>query len=523
MLKKLIQYAVPISIFIYTAAFLLLFPYYKFIFDPDAIGYSAVAERVADGNYFESVNGLWSPLSSWLAVPLIKLGIDTLIAFKYINGITGIFLLLFTFKLLNKFILTDWLKTMILYTCVLIFLSYCFYELCADFLLLLFFVLYLIQISSADFFQNKKRIFFCSLIAVGAYLSKAYFFPFFLAHFLLINFYHYKISVATNKLKIFFRNISIGLITFLFLCTPWIYALSVKYGYVTYSNTGKYNTYLHLHTISLYEKLVIPPPYVDALNSWDDPWQPFMKDFSVFSSFTNIINQIKLFFINLAGSPPYFTEISFLCLVIIAAIIFFSISKKTIFNIPRNVRLLIITAILMPLGYLLFHLETRFIWIESILCLIAGAYLISIAFNNFLFTKAQKAFLLLIFFGSFLIGPLQSLKNGINSGKENYELAEAFKKNNITGKVMSNYLNQDQYRTLLMSNVIAKNQFYNYSRPDFSNEDILASIKEFDIDYFIFSFNNEFEKDLFITSNLYKSAAASIKGIYPGIMVLKLK
>lgn len=523
MTNKLIKHALPLSIIIFLALFILLFPFYQYIFDQDSIGYSAVAERVAAGEYYKSINGLWSPMSSWLAVPLIKSGVDTIIAFKYLNGFIGVLLLFFTSKLINRFIIVDWLKAIILYTCVPIFLSYCFYELCADFLLLLFFVLYLIQITAANFFENKKRIIFCSLIAALAYFSKAYFFPFFFAHFILINFFYFKKYAATNWIKKILQNIATGFVSFIIFCSPWIYALFSKYHYLTYSNAGKYNAYLHLHTNSLYPKVLVAPPYPDSLNSWDDPWQPFMQKFSAFTSPETFIKQIKLFFINLTNTPSFFTEISFLSIVIIASLIFLLAAKKINFKIPDNIILLTITAILMPTGYLLFHLENRFIWIESILCLIIGGYLITALFNYFNSANFQKIFLTTIFIVSFLISPLQALKNGINDGREPYTIAALLKKNNINGKVICNYINLDQYTQVLMANVIAKNQFYNYSGIDFSEKDVIGAIKEFDIDYYIFSYNNDFEKETFLSSDIYKNAIRVIPDFYPRLIVLKLK
>ncbi|UEG48759.1 hypothetical protein LK994_08925 [Ferruginibacter lapsinanis] len=523
MRKKMVTNALPIALLAFAIFFILLFPLYRFVFDQDSIGYSAVAERVASGNFFKSINGLWSPLSSWLVVPLIKLGIDPILGFKYVNGFTGLLLLISTWYLLKKFSITDHLKAVIIYTCVPVFLSYCFYELCADFLLLLLFTLYLIQVCSNDFFTNNKRQFICAVIAVFAYLSKAYFFPFFLAHFTIINFYYYKRSIDINKAKRYVQNLFIGFITFFTLISPWIYALSKKYHYLTYSNAGKYNAYLHLHPGTEYTKLLLGPPYPDAYNSWDDPWLPFMQHFSPFSSASTIFLQIKLFFLNIISSIPFFSEISFLSIAIIAAVLFLWLSKTSVIKIPENIFVCAITSILMPAGYFLFHLETRFIWILSILSLIMGSYLITAAFGRFRFSSLQKIFVTAVFVASFIIYPLLSLKNNVYNGKEAYAIANSLKKGNVKGKIMSNHLNPEQYTLLLMASVIAKNQFYNYSRGSFSTADIEAAIKEFGIDYYLFSYTRELEKENFLTSTLCKNAALVNTDLYPGIVVVKLK
>ena len=521
--ERFVKYALPISIFVFAFSFILLFPFYKYIFDLDSIGYSAIAERVANGNYFESINGLWSPLSSWLAVPFIKAGINTITAFKYINGINGILLLLSTWHLLKKIAIADSLKAIILYTCVPVFLSYCFYELCADFLLLIFFTMYLAQVCSDDFFYNSKRQWFCGIIAAFAYLAKAYFFPFFLAHFIIVNLYYYRNALSTDKVKKLIQNLMIGIGVFIVLSSPWIFALSEKYHYLTYSNAGKWNFYYELHPGTDYTKLLCPPPYADSYNFWDDPWQEYMLHFSPFSSLSTIMRQVKVLCLNTINSLPFFTEISFLVLPILAGSIVLWVSKKLRREIPRNIFICLIAALIMPSGYLLFHLETRYLWILSILCLLIGGYLITIAFNHFQFLQKQKIIIVAVFVASFLIGPILSLKNNVYGNREYYTIARALKSNNVKGKIICNYLNADQYAQLTMANVIAKNQFYTYSTLDFSVNDLQKAINEFGINYYIFNYTNTLEKEIFTSGEIYKKAIKVTDNIYPGMMVLELK
>ena len=65
--------------------FAALFPLYQYIFDIDAIGYITVARHYAAGEWNHAINGYWSPLNSWLMVPLIKLGFSDLLCFKIAN------------------------------------------------------------------------------------------------------------------------------------------------------------------------------------------------------------------------------------------------------------------------------------------------------------------------------------------------------------------------------------------------------------------------------------------------------
>ena len=67
---------------LYIILFFLLFPYYQYVVDIDAVSYINVAERVAKGEYYHSVNGYWSPLISWILVPFLKGGFDTVLSAK---------------------------------------------------------------------------------------------------------------------------------------------------------------------------------------------------------------------------------------------------------------------------------------------------------------------------------------------------------------------------------------------------------------------------------------------------------
>ena len=112
-MNQLYRQRLPISVFIFTMLFIGTWPLYKFIFDVDGIGYAAVANHYVEGNFKLAVNGFWNPLHSWLAVPFIKAGLSDWAAFKISNGIFSIMSLIVLHSLLNKFALSDWLKTSI--------------------------------------------------------------------------------------------------------------------------------------------------------------------------------------------------------------------------------------------------------------------------------------------------------------------------------------------------------------------------------------------------------------------------
>lgn len=62
-------------------------------FNEDAVAYVAIARHYEAGRYHLAVNGYWGPLFSWSLVPLLRLGIDPILAARIVNILSsGLFL-----------------------------------------------------------------------------------------------------------------------------------------------------------------------------------------------------------------------------------------------------------------------------------------------------------------------------------------------------------------------------------------------------------------------------------------------
>src|SRR6266540_3880290 len=99
MLKK---YPLLAVLIVYAISYILLYPFYQYIFDVDVVGYLSVTRYLAAGNFEHGINGFWSPLHSWLAVPLYKAGINEFAAFRIINGLIGAGIIIVVKRLLAK-------------------------------------------------------------------------------------------------------------------------------------------------------------------------------------------------------------------------------------------------------------------------------------------------------------------------------------------------------------------------------------------------------------------------------------
>ncbi len=168
--------------------FAALFPLYQYIFDIDAIGYITVARHYAAGEWNRAVNGYWSPLNSWLIVPLLKLGFSDVLCFKIANVFFGVGVLHQTEKMLNRFLFSAKQKTGILLTVMVMALYYASVQLAADMLFVWLFLMYVNVVLKNDLDTNLRSNVKAGLIAAIAFFAKTYGGVFFILHFSFIHF-----------------------------------------------------------------------------------------------------------------------------------------------------------------------------------------------------------------------------------------------------------------------------------------------------------------------------------------------
>ena len=66
----------------------------------DSTAYFSIAEKYADFNFRDAINGYWSPLISWLLVPWVWFGANLLIASKVTATLGGLLMLVVTYRFL---------------------------------------------------------------------------------------------------------------------------------------------------------------------------------------------------------------------------------------------------------------------------------------------------------------------------------------------------------------------------------------------------------------------------------------
>lgn len=508
-----------IASILYLACCLLLYPFYGYIFDDDGIGYMMVARRLAEGDWHNAINGYWSPLHSWIALPLIKTGMTEITAFRISNWIIGLLILVWIHRLSNKTGLTDRIKAILLLVCIPIVIHYAIYEVAADVLFCWLALVYTDIITEEHFFGKARLNLLCGLVAALLYYSKAYAFPFFLLHFTLVQCWFYFNSGGPERMQWFLRNLALAFGSFLVLTAPWIWILYEKYDELTFGYSGRLNQDVHLYSRQVTSNaLVYPPPYPDSPGFWEDPWFiPVQRTPGEhFFRADILVKQVRLFLTNVIRAVEAFGYLSCLALATLFAMGIYLMQQRN-----RVLFLFLLTCVILPAGYLLVFIEPRYIWPVSLILLISGSFLLQIILRRLQITGKWVNLCWILFFGSFLISPVNQLKDAVNGNQELFQLAAFAEERNIRGR----YLCSDNadYSMVPKLAFLTHSSTWTCLQPDKGYDEHLAAMRENHIGYYFFRYNNMRERQWFMQSALYKAAyKVHDPGLY-NLLILEIK
>lgn len=492
----------PFSIGLFILLFVVTWPLYQYISDVDGTGYAAVAHHYINGNLKLAVNGFWNPLHSWLVIPFMQAGLSDWAAFKVSNAVFAIGSLITLFSLVNKFTLLPWLKTTIQFTSVIILLSYTYFELAADALLVFLLLLYFNLVKSNSFFNSTGKNILAGILGALLYFAKSYGFPFFIFHFIVIHLF-----LNPDKKKAI-QQLAVGFTAFFLLTFPWIYALHWKYDEWMIA-FGKYNAHWSFKEIPASDPIIQPPPYEGSASVWEDPWHVRKDNFDSVPFLTLLLHQIRVTLFNFQQWLLTIHELSFLSsaiLLLCAVFYFFKRSKTWLY--------LIITLLCLPAGYLLLHIETRFIWALSFIFLIAGSLLMQHLFSVVKIKYWQSLVIWLIFFGSFLLEPINLLKDKIYQHNELFETVKNMNQFQIKGKFTSN----EQMGESMVIAYLSKNSYYSIAKPTYSIDSLLKEIEQYQIQHYFFYYHSIQQKEEFLIGKIAAHAKTK-QEIQPGLIV----
>ena len=506
---------------IYLILFFLLFSGFQYNIDPDATGYFSVAEHFANGDYFKSINGIWSPLSSWLVVPLIRAGFDPVLSVKCLNGFYGCLILGVFFVLLKKYVKDKRIAFWVNLTAIVLTLNFVYSRLFGDLLQLFLLLTYINLVTGEGFVRSYVKIFWAAVLGGICFYAKAITFYFILLHLPLVILILEKnegIGFLTFR---GFKKILLTIFILVLMVAPWALAIKSKYGSYSLSNNSLTGLYSQLNPPN--KILFYKPLYDDSYSVWDDLSYWNVSTIKPFSNKDVIFFQIKVIFSNLKNLIGTFNNFSFVFITIFIASFVLCIKKKRISECNAKILIILSAIVFWSALFSLLHIEARFMYVIALLgLLLTGDVLTKEVVEN-LVTKRLFHIISIITILSFWVYPIDEIKNQFGDGEHIHKMAEAFKQKNITGNIISrNYDGNVMDKTVIL-NYLIKGKYYGPVLFDFTTDDILDAIEKYHIDYFVLYFNNNYQKDEILYSIVAKKATSVLENIYPNVIVLSFK
>ncbi|EKF86024.1 hypothetical protein [Methanobacterium formicicum] len=453
--------------------------------------------KYVNGDWANAINGVWSPLYSWLMTPILLLFYNPFNA-SYVTRIVSLIVGFFTIIGINKlavtFKLQRLMKRYLLITSIPMILFFAIFYDTPDLLVACLLIYYFSFIFESSYPTTSTSGALCGLIGALAFLSKSYILPFFIVHFIFFNILYYFKGCKINKMQVK-KNLIIGLAVFFIISGIWIGALSEKYDKPTISTAINYNhaiigpDYLKHQGDSLG---LIKPPNPTATSVWEDPSIIKLKDWSPFESWENFEFQIKNIINNLYLTLFLIEYYSILSIAIIIISLYYILKQDTEKYFKTKLIYLLITISLYSAGYILMFIQERFFWPVIILLMIWGFYLISSLYKNKVLSAKLRNILIIILMGSFILTPVYGLITYPQTDGE--QLSKTLKNNyGIHGNIASNdgwsetnkisyYLNSQYYglpkninnSSQLENELMANNITYYFVWGDSSNLTLIS-------------------------------------------------
>lgn len=509
-----LRFRLLLAIILFIGLFFLLYPLYRYILDDDGIGYAMVTRRWASGDFFNAINGYWSPLHSWLALPFHLAGLELLTAFRASNLLICVLLLCAIDRLSARIELNKKLKLLILLVSVPILLYMCFYQLAADILFCLLFLWYINACAAGDVYARPGKTILCVFIAFLAYLSKAYAFPLFIGHFFCWQYWLSKRSLLPDRKQRFKRNLTIAFSVFLLLSLPWILALQYKYDIWTFGYSGRLNLSWQVMPPNVIPDSFFTAPHLpNSPTLWEDPYFTQGRLYSTFSSGYTFLKQLKIIIHNIFELISALNQLTFLSIGLLMAMLLY------LFKTSSGMMLLFLLSItILPAGYLVIHIEERFLWPATFILLIAGVHLLSVLFHTYRFHIIARGLCWMILISGFLLNPLNNLQDMIQKGQDNFKLADIMKSFGAHQTIASNH---EYYSQMRKAAFLSNNQYYEINHHSHTYEELQEAVRKSRISYFYFFYSDEMDLKAFQQTIVFNNS--SFQKHFPSHKLLVMK
>jgi hypothetical protein len=464
----------------------------------DSMLYFSIAHKYVAGDLQNAINGYWGPLLAWLIIPFIYFGAGDVFTINSLNMIFGVLTIIGVWILSCRFELTGKIKGVLLIALLPVVLRFSLVQ-PMDFLLVCILVFYLGIVFNGDYSKKTSSGLLSGILGALAYFTKAYAFPFFIVHFLIMNIFHYFKSQNRDCRKKVLRNAVAGFLLFTLISGSWIMVISDKYGHFTFSTMRDTNFNAPGPDVEgeglefgvpVFKEGFFEPPNETAFVIWEDPSYLRGEKWSAWQSARHFKHFIKLTLRNISDGLKIFESFSSLSVAILIACLLL-LSMKSKYELLSHGVLLypLFTIILFSGGYLLFHFEERYVWLPNVLLLLMGCYVLGVLFQKEFFKPdLRKNILIVSFIISFIFAPtkyvLQVSRGGMET--EMYITSTDLKKYNIKGNIASNreHGTHDAWHKTFRLAYWLDSRYYGQAAEVISDEDLEAELEKYNIEYY---------------------------------------
>ncbi|MBI5056279.1 MAG: hypothetical protein HZB61_06680 [Nitrospirae bacterium] len=486
--------------------FVIYQKYYQYGLTTNTIALISIAQKYIRGEFVDAVNGAYAPLSSWLLIPFLKLGVAPIVSVYVLNLIIGLFFLVGIRKFSCRFEMDESLRNITSFIAVPIALSYALRDHTPDLLVVCTLVYYLYLIFADEYPDSLYKGILCGLIGGIGYLSKAFIFPFFISHFMLFNVFQYLRTKESRRNVLL--NAILGIVFFSFISVPWIFAISNKYHTLSIGTSGEYNrrvigpgvpdppgaswygfegwrSYIRMaHPV--YDQGFFQPPNKTALSVWEDftYLTSYLKPWSPFDSWVSLKHQIKLIVRNIYYTVGIFEgSYSVFSSAIIIGYVLLCIQRNNAKIVADDKLYSLMTILLYSAGYILVHPDARYSWIINVLILLMGVHLLYLFFNSAFSNNARKIVLIAFFIISFVVVPINSIRDPNADTEYDVVVKKLAKFSSLTGNIASNEKFSETLKLLFYSNM--KMSYFGQARKNISDAELEHELRTYNINFYL--------------------------------------
>ena len=471
-----------VFLFILIAYFVLgifLLDIFRYHINTDVPTYVAIAHKYAAGHFHDAINSFWSPLISWLMVPLILFGMDPLVAFKVVGLVTGIFGFFVLKGLLLDFSIPESDIPVLLLGLIPAFYAFTLITMNPDFLLAVILLFYVRLVISENYGKKITDGLVCGFLGVVAYFAKGFAFPFFITHFIIINLCRYFSTVEATVRKNILSCLIIGLVTFAFLSSPWIYLISAKFGKLTFNNAGSYNFKLvmdHGRNPMEYIGFTAPPDPI-SVSIFDSPDILSAVSHLGGQESIDIAQSIAIVGHNIIHTVDIYQAGSiFSTTIIIFSVLFLmGLSKREVLG--NKVSLALVTIVLYTAGYLPILVNKRYFYLSIFLIFVLG---VSLIYRHDFLVRGRKNVALVCLCISFMFMPIRDLYANVSVGRDIYRFSKVLGDMGVSGRIASN----GSLDGSLFASYHLRAKYYGIASPGLSNSSLLRELNRYRINYY---------------------------------------